>query len=117
MVWDALVQGNHPIEPGRTILRPFFPNDGSSLPDKVEVIAGIWADGESFGQPEWLSNILKTRAMRASEYDDATAILQKGWTRIGPPTTISRPSATNVSGWASQLANAANFMRCRMPPK
>jgi hypothetical protein len=78
MVWDALVQGNHPIEPGRTILRPFFPNGGSSLPDKVEVIAGIWADGESFGQPEWLSNILKTRAMRASEYDDATAILQKG---------------------------------------
>jgi hypothetical protein len=44
----------------------------------VEVIAGIWADGESFGQPEWVSNILKTRAMRASEYDDAAAILQNG---------------------------------------
>jgi len=78
IVWDTLVQGDPPIEPGRTALRPFLPIVGGVLPDKVEVIAGLWADGESFGQPEWVNNILKTRALRASEYDDATAILQQG---------------------------------------
>jgi hypothetical protein len=78
MVWDALVQGDPPIEPGRTILRPFLPIVGSSLPSKVEVIAGVWADGQSFGQPEWANNIFKTRATRASEYEDAAAILQQG---------------------------------------
>src|ERR1700686_938050 len=70
-VWDALVQGNPPIEPGQTILRPLFTVRPKPLPDKVEVIAGIWADGESFGPPKWASNIFKTRALRASQYDDA----------------------------------------------
>ena len=54
------------------------PIAGSPLPNKVEVIAGVWADSESFGQPVWVNNILKTRAMRASEYEDAAAILQQG---------------------------------------
>jgi len=51
IVWDALVQGNTPIEPGQTVLRPVSPNIQNALPNKVEVIAGIWADGESFGPP------------------------------------------------------------------
>ena len=78
IVWDAIVQGDPPIEPGGTILRPLSPIAGSPLPNKVEVIAGVWADSESFGQPVWVNNILKTRAMRASEYEDAAAILQHG---------------------------------------
>ena len=84
-VWDALVQGVPPIEPGRTVFHPLLIVGRSVLPGKVEVIAGLWADGESFGQPEWVNNILKTRALRASQYDDAAAILQQGldqnWTR------------------------------------
>ncbi len=84
-VWDALVQGDPPIEPGRTVIRPLFSFVGSPLPNQVEVVAGVWADGESFGPPEWASNILKTRATRASENEDAAAILQRGldenWTR------------------------------------
>src|ERR1700689_3576758 len=34
-VWDALVQGNIPIGPGQTILRPLSPIIGSALPNKV----------------------------------------------------------------------------------
>ena len=78
IVWDTLVQGVPPIEPGRTVFHPLVIVGRSVLPGKVEVIAGLWADGESFGQPELLSNILKTRALRASQYDDAAAILQQG---------------------------------------
>jgi hypothetical protein len=82
IAWDALVQGNipsnTPIEPGQTVLRPLIPIIGNALPNKVEVIAGIWADGESFGPPKWASNIFNYRALRASEDEDAAAILQRG---------------------------------------
>ena len=77
-VWDALIQDDLPIEPGRTILRSLSHIVGSPLPDKVEAIAGVWADGETFGQPVWVNNILKTRALRASEYEQAAATLQQG---------------------------------------
>jgi hypothetical protein len=78
IVWDALVQGNIPIELGKTVLRPLIPTIGNALPNKVEVIAGIWADDESFGPPKWASNIFNYRAQRASENEDAAAILQRG---------------------------------------
>jgi len=77
-VWDALIQGQPPIEPGASISQYLPHVVGGPLPDKIEVIAGVWADGETFGQPLWVNNILKTRAMRAAEYEDAAAILQQG---------------------------------------
>ena len=77
-VWDTLVQGQTPIEPGQTVLRPLSPIIGSALPNSVEVIAGVWADGESFGPPKWASNIFNNRALRAAENEDAAAILQRG---------------------------------------
>ena len=84
-VWDALLEGVSPIEPGQTIFRPLLLIGANALPGKVEVISGLWADGESFGQPELANNILKNRVLHASQYDDAAAILQQGlsqnWTR------------------------------------
>jgi hypothetical protein len=77
-VWDALLQGQPPIEPGATFSQYLPHVVGGPLPDKVEVIAGVWADGGTFGQTVWVNNILKTRAKRASEYEDAAAILQRG---------------------------------------
>jgi hypothetical protein len=77
-VWDALIQDDLPIEPGGTILQYLSHVVGSPLPDKVQVIAGIWAEGETFGQLVWVNNILKTRALRASEYEQAAATLQQG---------------------------------------
>jgi hypothetical protein len=77
-IWGALVQSNIPFEPGQTVLRPLAPIIGNALPNTVEVIAGIWADGESFGPPKWTSNIFNNRVLRASEAEDAAAILQRG---------------------------------------
>lgn len=77
-IWDALLEGQPPIEPGASISQYLFHLVGRPLPDKVEVIAGVWGDGGTFGQPVWVNNILKVRVKRASEYEDAAAILQKG---------------------------------------
>lgn len=78
IAWDELIQGGPVIEPGATILRPFFLFAGSPIPDKVEIIAGVWADGGTFGEPESTNNILKNRAMRASEYEQTATLLQQG---------------------------------------
>jgi hypothetical protein len=49
------------------------------------VIAGVWEDGETFGQSDWVKIILQGRAMAASQYDQAASLLQLGldqnWTR------------------------------------
>ena len=84
-VWDALLQDELPIEPGASISQYLSHVAGGPLPDKIEVVAGVWANGESFGQPDWVKVILKNREMRASAYEQATIMLQQGldqnWTR------------------------------------
>jgi hypothetical protein len=84
-VWDALLQDELPIEPGARISQYLSHVVGDPLADKIEVVAGVWADGETFGQPDWVKVILKNREMRASAYEQATSMLQRGldqnWTR------------------------------------
>jgi hypothetical protein len=91
--WDTVVQDipvnragtEHPIEAGASKTMFLSHAVGESLPDKVEVVAAIWADGESFGDPKWVNVILNGRASLTLAYDDAIGILQKGldenWTR------------------------------------
>jgi hypothetical protein len=78
MVWDALQQNVSPIEPGTSSSQHLSHAEGGPLPDKVEVVAGVWADGETFGEPRWVKIILENRAMRESEYDQAVALLKRG---------------------------------------
>jgi hypothetical protein len=84
-VWDSLLQNELPIEPGAHINQHLSHVVGGPLPDKIEVVAGVWADGETFGQPDWVKVILKNREMQASAYEQATSMLQQGlnqnWTR------------------------------------
>ena len=58
---------------------------GGPLPDRVEVIAGIWEDGETFGEAVWVKTLLDHRASLTSAYEQAIFMLQKGlnenWTR------------------------------------
>jgi hypothetical protein len=77
-IWDAVLQGQAPIEPGASLSQYLSHAVGGPLPDKVQVIAGVWTDGETFGQPDWISLIFKTREMRASAYEQAIAILKQG---------------------------------------
>ena len=83
--WDAIVQGMKSLEPGASISIPLPHAVGGPLPDKVEVVAGIWADGETFGSAELVRRILVNRGMRESDYDQAVTFLQQGldanWTR------------------------------------
>ena len=85
IVWDAPLLGERPLDPGASISENLVHQVGAPLPDKVEVIAGIWSDGEPFGQPDWVKNILATRVDEASKLQQATSFLQRGldqnWTR------------------------------------
>ncbi len=80
-----LLDGRPPIEPGAGDSRSLFEFAFSPQPDRIKVIAAVWTDGETFGEPASVNLILDHRAARAAEYEDAAAILQKGlnqnWTR------------------------------------
>jgi hypothetical protein len=85
MVWDSLLVDEPPVEPNAH-MSGYVPHVvGNPYPDKVEIIAGVWADGETFGQPEWVKTILTSREMEASAYEKAANFLQHGldenWTR------------------------------------
>jgi len=84
-VWDSILEGHRPIEPGAGLSRPVYELAFSPSPDRIKVIAAVWADGETFGAPASVNLILNNRALRASEYEDAAGILQRGlsqnWTR------------------------------------
>jgi hypothetical protein len=84
-IWDALLQDQLPIEPGASISQYLLHEEGGPLPDKVDVLAGVWTDGETFGQSFWVKNIVETRALRASEYELTATILRQGleqdWSR------------------------------------
>jgi len=84
-VWDSILEGNRPLEPGAGLSRPVFELAFSPLPDRIKVIAAVWTDGATFGDPASVNLVLNNRALRASEYEDAAGILQRGlsqnWTR------------------------------------
>ena len=83
--WDSILEGHRPIEPGAGLSRPVYELAFSPLPDRIKVIAAVWTDGETFGAPASVNLILNNRALHASQYEDAAAILQRGlnqnWTR------------------------------------
>ena len=85
MVWDSLLVDEPPVEPNAHMSGNVPHIVGNPYPDKVEIIAGVWADGETFGQPEWVKIILTGREMQASAYEQAANFLQRGldqnWTR------------------------------------
>jgi hypothetical protein len=90
--WDSIVQDSplkraedQPLEAGASVTMYLPHAIGESLPDKVEVVAAIRADGQTFGDAKWVKVILDNRASLALAYEDAIGILQKGldenWTR------------------------------------
>lgn len=70
MAWDPILQGSGdprsqtagPLEPGAGMTLSLPHVVGRPLPDTVEVIAGIWADGETFGQPDRVKLLLTSAA-------------------------------------------------------
>lgn len=59
---------------------------GGPIPDKVEVVAGIWGDGITFGRPDRLNLLLINRQMWEDEFDQVVSVLERGlkedWTRV-----------------------------------
>ena len=92
--WDPIIQTGpvghpefqqHPLAPNATMSMYMSHVVGVPLPDTVEIIAGIWDDGETFGDSIRVKRILEHRCSMVSAYEQAIALLQKGldenWTR------------------------------------
>jgi hypothetical protein len=76
--WDALFLGVAPLKTGDGISMPLPHIEGHPYPDKVEVTAGIWESGESFGNQDWVKVIVSNRAWLRSQFNQATTLLQQG---------------------------------------
>jgi hypothetical protein len=78
MTWDASIQRKPALEPGATLTLFLGHAVGQPLPDKVELVAGAFADGDVFGEPKWVKTLVQGRAMFLDDYERAAAYLQKG---------------------------------------
>jgi hypothetical protein len=76
--WDSLVQNIRPIAPGESMVQSLGHVLGGPIPDKVEVLAGVWEDGETLGDPLWIKRVLSARQAQASAYGLAISLLQRG---------------------------------------
>jgi len=90
--WDALLPGRGPhgepqvpLKPGESVTMRLGHIVGKPFPDKLKVVAGIWSDGETFGEEVWVNTLVKLRATYVSAYEQAIALLKEGiknnWTR------------------------------------
>src|SRR5262249_5417934 len=74
-----------PLAPGASVTLHLPHRVGGPVPDKVEVVAGIWADGETFGHQAWVKTLVAHRASLVSAYEQAISLLQEGlehdWTQ------------------------------------
>src|SRR5262249_23668778 len=78
LAWDPLVEAGdprrpRPLEPGASLRLSLAHRVGGPLPDKIEVIAGIWADGGTFGDAAWVKLLLEQRAGLTAAYEQALA--------------------------------------------
>jgi hypothetical protein len=92
MNWDSLIssRGPHgesqgPLKPGESVTMNLGHIVGRPFPDKLKVVAGIWADGETFGEQAWVKTLVDNRASLVAAYEQAIALLKEGiennWTR------------------------------------
>jgi hypothetical protein len=74
-----------PLKPGESVTMNLWHIVGKPFPDKLTVVAGIWADRETFGEEVWVNTLVKRRATYVSAYEQAIALLKEGiennWTR------------------------------------
>lgn len=78
MDWDAPLLGQQPLEPGASVSLNLPRRPDGPTPDKVEVGAAVWADGETEGREDLVKLIVANRVMKESEYDQAVSLLQQG---------------------------------------
>ncbi len=84
-LWDALLLHRSPIAKDATMSQSLGHVAGQPFSDKIEITAAVWADGNTFGNPESLKRILLNRIGDLHSYERAITLLQRGlqenWTR------------------------------------
>jgi hypothetical protein len=92
MVWDSLLgesqwpngEPHLPIRPNESETLNLSHVNGLPLPDKIDVLAGIWSDGETFGDKTVLNEIYGSRDSELAAYELGISVLRealdKDWT-------------------------------------
>jgi len=76
--WDSVLADEAPIEPNGHVSGGIGVSENDPYPDRVEVVAGIWSDGETFGKEVYLKQLLDAREKRASEFESVAKLIQRG---------------------------------------
>jgi hypothetical protein len=109
-MWDSVLADESPIEPEAQVSGGIGRFDGGPYPVRVEVVAGIWADGETFGQSVSVKQLLDAREEQASAFEHVAKLLQRGldenWTRDQYQHALDgMPESLAVYGAGSTLKN------------
>jgi len=104
--WDPIADGgtNDPrrgpfdLTPGESLTLPLPHLVDQPIPDRVDVVAGIWSDGETFGNTEWTRRLLAHRASAVEAYAQSISLLKEGlaqnWTRDQYLSALNSPPAS-----------------------
>jgi len=76
--WDSVLLEQSPLPSGAHISRPLPHPAGGPFPEHMEIVGGIWANGDAFGQPGSVQLILADRKSGAALFDNAASFLQHG---------------------------------------
>lgn len=76
--WDSVLVDESPIEPNVHVSRGLGMSEDGPYPERVELVAGIWADGETFGKPLLVKQLLDARADRAADFERVAKLIQRG---------------------------------------
>jgi hypothetical protein len=76
--WDSVLLEQSPLSSGAHISRPLPHPAGGPFPDHMEIVGGIWANGDAFGQAGSVQLILADRKSGAALFDNAASFLQHG---------------------------------------
>ena len=117
-IWDSILEGHRPLEPGAGLSRPVYELAFSPVPDRIRVIAAVWTDGKTLGAPAAVNSILNKRVLRAAEYEDAAGVLQQGlnqnWTRDQYEQAF-RDKPDNGAVYTVRTALSASLQTARTP--
>ena len=107
--WDALMLFDRPIAPKTFRTNRLSQVVARTVPDRAEIVAVVWEDGETFGPRQWIENIVNNRAKLARQYEHNISLLQRGirenWTEAqfcqawcGDGKVPNKPATSTLSG-------------------
>ena len=78
LTWDSVLADDPALDPDAHMVGGIGHIESRPYPDRVEVVAGIWSDGETFGEEVYVKQLLDARQERASDLERVAKLAQRG---------------------------------------